>query len=108
MRSRWRKILAGLIVSGIGFLAVVEGLAWKNVRAQRAKRAYLGDRLYAEVRGKGSPIVFIAGLQGSTRYWGGAFDSLQKDHRLIFVDLLGFGRSQWPLYEPNLEDHLAW
>lgn len=108
MRSRWRKLLAGLIVGVIGFLAVVEVLAWLNVRAQREKRAYLGDRLYAEIRGQGPPVVFIAGLQGSIRYWGRSFDSLQSDHRLIFVDLLGFGRSQWPLHEPTLDEHLAW
>ena len=91
-----------------GFFAVVEKLAWWNIARERAKRSYLGDLLYVETKGNGPPIVFLAGLQGSTRYWCGAFDELATSNRLIDVDALGFGRSPWPLHEPTLVDHLAW
>lgn len=101
-----RVLLAALVT--LGFFGLVEILAWSNVAAERGKRAYLGDQLFTEVEGDGKPIVFIAGLQGSTRYWGKGFQPLAASHRLIYVDLYGFGRSPWPLEEPTLEDHIAW
>ena len=52
-------------------------------------------------------MVFLAGLPGSTSYWGGAFDPLARDRRLIFVDALGFGHSPWPDAEYTLDEHLA-
>ncbi|MEO6260329.1 MAG: alpha/beta hydrolase [Thermoanaerobaculia bacterium] len=87
---------------------LVEALAWANVRQQRAKRAYLGDRLFVERNGAGPPMVFLAGLEGSTRYWPPDFAALSDRHGLLYIDALGFGRSPWPLTEPTLEDHLDW
>jgi len=108
-RPTWRRILtrsAGIVVV---FLLAVELLARWNVRREQQERAYLGDRLYADVGGeRGDPVVFIAGLQGSTRYWNHRFDELAKNHRVIYVDLLGFGRSPWPDIEYTLDDHLAY
>ncbi len=52
--------------------------------------------LYARVSGQGDPVVFLAGLLGSERYWGSAFESLSQTQRLIYVDALGFGRSPKP------------
>lgn len=90
------------------FLSIEVGARW-NIRQEQSRRAYLGDRLFAEVVGlRGHPIVFVAGLQGSTRYWGRSFDSLARDHRVIYVDLLGFGRSPWPDLDYTLDDHLAY
>jgi pimeloyl-ACP methyl ester carboxylesterase len=51
-------------------------------------------------------MIFLAGLPGTTAYWDHRFDSLARDHRLIFLDLLGFGRSPWPDAEYTLDDHL--
>ena len=102
---RW-VVVAALIVPGA--LAVVELLAWVNVRHERSKRAYLGDQLFVERRGAGAPLVLLAGLEGSTRYWPPEFEALSARHRLLFVDAFGFGRSPWPLQEPTLEDHLTW
>jgi pimeloyl-ACP methyl ester carboxylesterase len=102
-----RRVISAALGTA-GFFAIVEKLAWWNIARERAKRAYLGDLLFVETKGDGPPIVFLAGLQGSTRYWCGAFDSLAASNRLIDVDALGFGRSPWPLHEPTLDDHLAW
>jgi pimeloyl-ACP methyl ester carboxylesterase len=89
-------------------VTAVELLARWNIRREQQARAWLGDRLFTHVVGSnGDPIVVIAGLQGSTRYWKGAFDELATTHRVIYVDLLGFGRSPWPDVEYTLEDHLA-
>lgn len=63
--------------------------------------------LYYRVVGKGKPVVFIAGLLGSTRYWGNTFDSFAAKHRLIFIDPVGFGKSPRPDIEYTLDDHLA-
>lgn len=88
-------------------VGLVEAVAAVRVRRLRAERAYLGDRLYTEVRGPGDPVVFLAGLPSSTRFWGDSFDALARHRRLIFVDALGFGRSPIPAVDYTLEDHLS-
>ncbi len=106
MRSGWVKgIGIGILALGAA-VALVEGVAAVRVRHLRAARAYLGDRLYTEIRGQGPPVVFLAGLPSTTHFWQGAFDPLAQTHRLIFVDALGFGRSPLPDVEYKLEDHL--
>jgi pimeloyl-ACP methyl ester carboxylesterase len=52
-------------------------------------------------------MVFLAGLPGTTAYWDRRFDSLARDHRLIFIDALGFGLSPWPDTQYTLDDHLG-
>ena len=44
----------------------------------------------------GPPILLLHGLVASGVYWGGAYDELADDHRLVVPDLLGFGRSPRP------------
>lgn len=106
-RLRRRLLLAWAVIAG-GVVAVYVAAEIDMARERRA-RGYLGDQLYTEIRGTGDPVVFIAGLQGSTKYWGTAFDGLGSEHRLIFVDALGFGRSPWPReIDYTLDDQLAW
>ena len=93
-RIRRRLLIASAAIAGT-FVAVYVA-AERDMARERAARSYLGDQLYTEIRGSGDPVVFLAGLQGSTKYWGRAFDPLAVEHRLIFVDALGFGRSPWP------------
>jgi pimeloyl-ACP methyl ester carboxylesterase len=104
---RWLRRLSIALTSLAGAVALIEVTAAVRVRHLRAERAPLDGRLYTEVRGQGDPVVFLAGLPGSTSYWDGTFDSLARDHRLIFVDALGFGRSPWPDVEYTLDDHLG-
>ncbi len=106
-RTGRRMLIASAVIAG-GFVAVYAA-AEADMAREREAREYLGDQLYTETRGTGDPVVFIAGLQGSTRYWGSAFDTLGNDHRLIFVDALGFGRSPWPRdSDYSLEEQVAW
>jgi len=106
-RIRRRLLIASGVVAGT-FVAVYIAAEIDMARERKA-RAYLGDQLYTEVRGTGDPVVFIAGLQGSTNYWGTAFDALGTEHRMIFVDALGFGRSPWPReIDYTLDDQVAW
>lgn len=105
-RTRRRLLLTGAILAG-GAGAVYLAAEF-NMSRERAARQHLGDLLYTEIRGEGDPIVFIPGLQASTRYWGTTFDRLALEHRLIFLDSLGFGRSPWPLdLAYDLDDQLA-
>lgn len=107
--QRLRVVLLRVVATAAVFLLAIEMLARWNVRREQEARAYLGNRLYAEVVGeKGDAIVFLAGLQGSTRYWNHGFDELAKGRRVIYVDLLGFGRSPWPHAEYTLDDQLAY
>jgi pimeloyl-ACP methyl ester carboxylesterase len=54
---------------------------------------------------RGSPVVLLHGLAASGRYWGAAYDSLARDHRLVVPDLLGFGRSPRPRSGYGPDDH---
>lgn len=104
-RLRRRLFAAGAIF--VGSAVAIHLAAEYDMARERAARKYLGDQLYTEIRGEGDPIVFIPGLQASTRYWGSAFDGLARDHRLIFLDSLGFGRSPWPEHiDYGLDDQL--
>lgn len=106
-RVRRRLLLASAVIAGS--VAAVYVAAEIDMARERRARGYLGDQLYTEIRGTGDPVVFIAGLQGSTKYWGTAFDGLGSEHRLIFVDALGFGRSPWPReIDYTLDDQVAW
>ena len=106
---RLRVAVLRIAATAAVFLLAIEVLARWNVRCEQDARAYLGDRLYAEVVGEsGDAIVFLAGLQGSTRYWHHGFDELAKGRRVIYVDLLGFGRSPWPDVDYTLDDQLAY
>ncbi|HEV8582812.1 MAG TPA: alpha/beta fold hydrolase [Thermoanaerobaculia bacterium] len=105
-RRAWRSLwIAALAVAAAA--ALLEIVAAIRVRHLRAERAYLGGKLYVEVRGRGDPVVFLAGLPATTHFWQGAFDPLAKTHRLIFLDALGFGRSPLPAVDYTLEDHLG-
>ncbi len=97
--------IAALSVAGAaGLLELVAAI---RVHRLREERSGLGDRLFTEIRGKGEPIVFIAGLPATTKFWQGAFDPLAAGHRLIFVDALGFGRSPFPNGDYTLDDQLG-
>ncbi|HEV7462461.1 MAG TPA: alpha/beta hydrolase [Methyloceanibacter sp.] len=53
-------------------------------------------RLYVEERGKGSPVLLIHGFGASTYTWRYVAPELAKTHRVIAVDLKGFGQSDKP------------
>ena len=107
MRSRVKKRLlttAAVLAAAIG---IVEILAFRDARRQKAARTSLGNLLYTRSVGRGDPLVFLAGFGGTTDYWTGAFDQLATSHRLLFIDALGFGKSPWPDVEYTIDDHVA-
>lgn len=94
-------------LSVLGAAGLLEVVAAIRVHRLRDERSGLGDRLFTEIRGAGEPVVFLAGLPATTRFWQGAFDPLATGHRLIFVDALGFGRSPFPNVDYTLDDQLG-
>jgi pimeloyl-ACP methyl ester carboxylesterase len=59
-----------------------------------------GARIYyyaAGTRGAGEPVVFLHGFPTSGHLWGDVIPLMPPGHRLVVVDLLGYGRSDRPL-----------
>lgn len=64
--------------------------------------------LYAEEYGEGPTLVLLHGLGASTFTWRHVLSALARDHRVIAVDLKGFGRSDKPLDQRySAEDQAA-
>ena len=58
-----------------------------------------GARLYyyaAGTRGAGEPVVFLHGFPTSGHLWSDVVAQMPAGHRLVVVDLLGYGRSDTP------------
>jgi aminoacrylate hydrolase len=49
--------------------------------------------IYYEVHGRGTPIVFSAGMGGSGSFWAPQLDALASRHQVILYDHVGTGRS---------------
>jgi pimeloyl-ACP methyl ester carboxylesterase len=59
-----------------------------------------GHRLYyyaAGSRGAGEPVLLLHGFPTSSFLWSGVVRCMAEGHRLIVLDLLGYGRSDPPL-----------
>jgi pimeloyl-ACP methyl ester carboxylesterase len=58
-----------------------------------------GERLYyyaAGTRGAGDPLILLHGFPTSSHLWSDVVPLLPRGHRVVVVDLLGFGRSDAP------------
>jgi pimeloyl-ACP methyl ester carboxylesterase len=68
---------------------------WRGVDWQRQARTVTvgGDDLFYVELGVGSPLLLIHGLGGNWRVWLENLPALAQRHRVIAVDLPGFGRS---------------
>ncbi|HEV8499008.1 MAG TPA: alpha/beta fold hydrolase [Gemmatimonadaceae bacterium] len=59
-----------------------------------------GARIYyyaAGTRGAGVPVVFLHGFPTSSHLWGDVVPLMPRGHRLVVIDLLGYGRSDRPM-----------
>lgn len=60
-----------------------------------------------EQLGKRGPLlVFLHGVGGTARYWKSRVAPLAETHRLLLIDLLGFGRSPKPWTRYTVERHV--
>lgn len=59
--------------------------------------------------GQGSVIVLLHGIESSSGYWKGMAPTLAQKHRVVALDLLGFGDSPRPLnIAYSLEEQAVW
>jgi pimeloyl-ACP methyl ester carboxylesterase len=65
-------------------------------------------KIYVEEMGRGPPILFLHGLGGSSYSWRFVAPRLAATHRVIAIDLRGFGRSDKPFDRAySAADHAA-
>ena len=76
-------------------------------RGAPGRVTHLKSGLRARIVGDGEPRVFLHGLGASLRYWGRGYDQLSSSHRLVFLDLLGFGGSAKPEGAYDAAQHTA-
>lgn len=63
-------------------------------------------KLAVHESGKGDPLILLHGLGASSYTWRKVIPGLEKNHRVIAIDLKGFGQSDKPLDERySLLDH---
>jgi len=64
--------------------------------------SFFGRSLRYYDTGSGPPLVLIHGIGGDADEWAFCFDALGAQHRVIALDLLGFGRSDKPAIEYSI------
>ena len=80
-----------------------------NLRSDRRRREdrQIAPLLYTECYGDGDEIiVFLSGLGGTTRYWAPRINPLVPNHKIVLVDLLGFGESPKPWTRYSVDRHI--
>ncbi len=114
MGRRW-KILIG-VVAGIVVLLVLNSIVVTNQTEDAevtVEGAQLVDAFGGELQvtdtGKrdGSPIVLLHCYTCSLRWWDGMLPELEKDHRVIRIDLLGHGGSDKPAEGYSMENQAS-
>lgn len=116
-RQRLAKAAAVLAVactfvpfSALGPACAAPGAVLQPKRYQIALKAPGQDEvaLYAEEHGRGRPLLLLHGLGASSYTWRNLIPSLAQRHRVIALDLKGFGQSEKPLdLAYSLRDHAA-
>jgi pimeloyl-ACP methyl ester carboxylesterase len=81
-------IIAAIDVQAQSATATVGLVAAPDQRFQRGTTT-----LRYHERGAGDPVILIHGYASDLSAWAGVGDSLVRDHRVLAVDLRGFGQS---------------
>lgn len=69
--------------------------------------AHNGDaRLHWDERGAGTPVLLVMGASYSSRMWYPVLDALAEQHRVIWFDNRGIGRSE-PVRNGSIQDMAA-
>ena len=95
------RILVTAVVLGGLALACGGASAWgtRHYHYSVSPPGQSAVRLFVEEQGQGKPIVLLHGLGASTYAWRKVAPLLAEDHRVIAIDMKGFGRSSKPLDE---------
>ncbi len=106
--GRGWKIVIGAVAALIGLLVVLVLVnAYLTGRETKAAEVTVPGGRLLELRGAdlqvveggprdGSPIVLIHCFTCAIDWWDGMRPALERDHRVVAVDLLGFGGSEKP------------
>jgi pimeloyl-ACP methyl ester carboxylesterase len=114
MRRRW-KILIG-VVAGILVLLILNSIVVTNqtkdagttVEGGQIVDAFGGELQVTDTGNRdGSPIVLLHCYTCDLRWWDGMLGDLEKDHRVIRVDLLGHGGSEKPAEGYSIENQAS-
>lgn len=83
---------------------------WRGVDWSRHGRSLLVDGRRANLvdLGDGPPVIFVHGLSGSWQNWLENLLPLAHDHRVIAVDLPGFGCSEMPEARVTISSWARW
>lgn len=114
----WPSFRSGLVVNRLSvglratcvLVCVLTALAWNCVPSVAALPPQPADsyympvtapgqgtiRLYAEEFGQGRPILLLHGLGASMFTWRNLIPELSRRHRVIAIDMKGFGKSDKP------------
>src|SRR3712207_5286093 len=76
-----------------------EHLRWVDVQGTPANVLDIGD---------GPPLVFVHGLSGSWQNWLLQIPEFAQEHRVIAVDLPGFGESPMPAEKITISGYGRW
>ncbi|MBC7299840.1 MAG: alpha/beta fold hydrolase [Nocardia sp.] len=68
---------------------------------------FRGTSIAYDEAGAGPPIVFLHNLGGNRHIWRAQFDALRSTHRVVAIDLIGYGESDAPDGGYTIENYLA-
>ena len=89
----------------VGFFALLSGGSRSASSQQPAADSsarfatVMGAKIYYIDRGTGPVVVLIHGLGDEASVWKGSIDSLARHHRVIALDMIGFGHSDKPPFD---------
>ncbi|MEO7573471.1 MAG: alpha/beta hydrolase [Acidimicrobiales bacterium] len=103
-----RGWIAPILAGAVGLSAATHAhrrarrTMWTRPGGRVIRTPTLSTRLLGD---GGPPVLLLHGLVASGIYWGGAYDRLAAQHRLVVPDLLGFGHSPRPVTGYGPDDH---
>jgi pimeloyl-ACP methyl ester carboxylesterase len=104
-RRRGLALACGVLASLCAGPVAAEPVSYRTDVTASSQAAPVA--LYAEETGEGPPILLLHGLGESTFTWRKIVPALAQTHRVIALDLKGFGRSDKPLDQAYSADDQA-
>ncbi len=106
MASRTTDVEAGSELDAYGTVGRPE---WRDIDWPQHLRwvTVQGRRMHVLDMGSGPPLLFVHGLAGSWRNWLENIPYFARDHRVVAVDLPGFGASDMPAKGVSMSAYAA-
>ena len=101
-----KKVLLIILIAFILPLSAIAGYEYFNVVNAPKYNPDTMPLNYEVIGLGGKKIVFIHGLTGSKNYWKKDIETINQTHKLLLIDLLGFGDSPKPNSDYSLDTQL--